>query len=142
MGMPTALRGSRGTSTIEFLVVLPILLLIMFASVELSRAWMTMNLATTAAREGARTGAVQTPDDGLLRIYDILSAGGATCSPSCQVVCVPDPCAVDPVSGEASRVQANVSVLFQTAVPLFLPALSSITIQQTASMRYEGSTTP
>jgi Flp pilus assembly protein TadG len=139
MGMLTVLRGGRGTSTIEFLVVLPILLLIMFASVELSRAWMTMNLATTAAREGARAGAVQTPTDGLNRINDILSAGGATCSPSCQVVCIPDPCAVD-ADGNASRVQASVNVVFQTAVPVFLPGLSSITIQQTASMRYEGST--
>jgi Flp pilus assembly protein TadG len=133
------LGGSRGTSTIEFLVVLPILLLIMFASVELSRAWMTMNLATTAAREGARAGAVQTTTAGELRINEILAAGGATCSPSCQVVCIPDPCAVDD-EGNASRVQASVSVLFQTAVPVFLPGLSSITIQQTASMRYEGGT--
>jgi hypothetical protein len=113
----------------------------MFASVELSRAWMTMNLATTAAREGARAGAVQNPAEGLSRINDILSAGGATCSPSCQVVCIPDPCAVD-TDGNASRVQASVNLVFQTAVPVFLPGLSSITIQQTASMRYEGTGTP
>jgi hypothetical protein len=36
-----------------------------------------------------------------------------------------------------SEVRADVSVTFETAVPLALPMLQSLTIQQSASMRYE-----
>ena len=42
--------NERGTSSVEFILIAPFLLLILFASVELSRAWFTMNLLTTAAR--------------------------------------------------------------------------------------------
>ncbi len=40
--------------------------------------------------------------------------------------CVPD-----------SEVRADVTVPFETAVPLLLPILQSLTIHQSASMRYE-----
>ena len=46
----------RGTASVEFILIAPFLLLIMFASVELSRAWFTMNLLTTAAREAVKIG--------------------------------------------------------------------------------------
>jgi Flp pilus assembly protein TadG len=130
--------NDRGTSTIEFLVVLPFLLLIMLASVEFSRAFMTVNLATTAAREGARWGAVSAPGAvkgvGEGRIAQILTAGGAACSSAlgCSVNCDPSPCDID------SRVVADVNVTFQTIVPVFLPSLTSINLNQSASMRYEG----
>jgi hypothetical protein len=92
---------------------------------------MTVNLATTAVREGARAGAVA-PDPvsaGNARINQILGAGnwgggGVTCSTS--------PCA------EGSEVTANVVVTFQTVVPLLLPAMfQNMPITQTAVARYE-----
>ena len=52
------LLGQEGTSTLEFIVVLPTLLFIMFAAVELSRAWLTAHVATSAVREGVRLAAV------------------------------------------------------------------------------------
>ncbi len=76
--------NQRGTSTLEFIVVLPTLLIIFLGGLELSRAWLAANIATNAAREGARVGVV-TPalgadpnspvfDNGaaLTRINDIL----------------------------------------------------------------------
>jgi Flp pilus assembly protein TadG len=134
---PRRLLGNdRGTSTIEFLVVLPFLLLIMLASVEFSRAFLTLNLATTAAREGARRGAVSEPGDvkpqGEARALEVLNAGGIAC---CATVNCLGPCAL----GTESRVQADIAVNFRTIVPLFLPMLTEITLNQTASMRYEGS---
>src|SRR5258706_13752997 len=56
------LVNNRGTSTLEFVVVLPVLLFVLFSIVELSRAWLTLNLATAAAREGVRAGVVAAPD--------------------------------------------------------------------------------
>ena len=38
------------------MVILPLLLFVWFGILELSRAWHTLNIVTTAAREGARVG--------------------------------------------------------------------------------------
>jgi Flp pilus assembly protein TadG len=126
------LADSRGTSTLEFVVVLPVLLFILFSIVEVSRAWLTLNLATAAAREGVRAGVVAAPDAvstaGDAKINSMLGAstwtGGVTCATS--------PCAPDQV------VSATVTLQFQTVVPLILPAMfGTMNITQTASMRYE-----
>jgi Flp pilus assembly protein TadG len=133
MTMRKRLGNERGVVTIEFILIVPILLFVLFASVELSRAWFTMNLLTTAAREAARAGVVAAPDTvqaaGTARLNSILGAGNW----SGTVTCVPAPCA----TGTDSRVQVNVSMQFTTVLPTLLPMLSSITLQQTASMRYE-----
>jgi Flp pilus assembly protein TadG len=124
------LRSQRGTSTLEFLVVLPALLIVLFAIVELSRAWLTLNLVTMAAREGARAGAVVPADQvtaaGTARIDEILTPGTWTGTVTCAAPCEPD-----------SEVQANVTVTFSTLVPLLQPMLGSFDIAQTATMRYE-----
>ncbi len=125
------LGSQRGTSTLEFIVVLPTLLIVLFAIVELSRAWLMLALVTTAAREGARVGAVAPPDQvtatGVARINQILAPGTWTGTVTCSAApCVPD-----------AQVQATVSLPFSTLFPVFLPMLTSITIQQTATMRYE-----
>jgi Flp pilus assembly protein TadG len=46
---------------VEFALVMPILLLLVFGVTEFSRAWMTMNVITAAAREGARLAVVTDP---------------------------------------------------------------------------------
>src|SRR5512147_2017004 len=53
-------RSYAGTSTLEFIVILPFLLIIMLIAVELSRALATYNVVVQSTREGART-AVVTP---------------------------------------------------------------------------------
>ena len=138
------LRDQRGTSTLEFLVVLPTLLLIFLGSLELSRAWLTANIATNAVREGARVGVVTPPPDpanptfdngpALTRISDVLSAANLTAA-SVSVTCSTTACPPD------SQVQATVTINFQTVVPLFLPILgtpgSPLVLQETARMRRE-----
>jgi Flp pilus assembly protein TadG len=127
------LGNQRGVASLEFVLILPILLFVLFASVELSRAWFTMNLLTTAAREAARAGVVATPaavqSAATARLDSLLGAGNW----SGTVTCNPAPCA----TGTDSRVQVNVSMQFTTVLPNLLPMLGSITLQQTASMRYE-----
>jgi Flp pilus assembly protein TadG len=115
------------------LVVLPTLLFIMFGIVELSRAWMLLNLTTTAAREAARAATVAAPDSfpnppaAVQRLNDILGAGNW----SGTVTCSASPCAPN------QTVQASVNVTFQTVVPVLLPMLQTLPIQQVATMRYE-----
>jgi len=49
----------RGQGLVEFALILPIFLLLLFGMVEFGRAWMTKNILTGAAREAVRRAAVQ-----------------------------------------------------------------------------------
>ena len=113
-------------------MVLPVLLFVLFSIVEISRAWLTLNLATAAAREGARAGVVAAPDSvasvGTAKINSMLGSGTWTGGVSCSA----SPCAPDAV------VTATVTMQFQTVVPLILPAIfGNMNITQTAKMRFE-----
>jgi len=137
------LGNQRGTSTLEFIVVLPTLLIIFLASLELSRAWLTANIATNAAREGARVGVVTPPPDpnnptfnngpALARMTEILDAANLTAATS--VTCSSTACPPD------SQVLASVTINFETVVPLFLPILGTpsnpLVLQETVRMRRE-----
>lgn len=134
----TRRRPEAGVAILEMLIVLPVLLFVLFAIVEVSRAWLALNLVTTAARDGARVGAVTQTGSGdvfnagpaLARIDQVLSGSNLATGASRSVTC-PTPCVSD------STVQATVTVTFQTVVPIILPMLASVNLQQTASMRYE-----
>ena len=129
------LGSQKGTSTLEFIVVFPFLLLILLAGVELSRAWLTANLAQNAVREGVRL-AVVTPvaDDpvarGIARISDILTITSLTIVSGPTVACDPS-CTTD------AQVNASVTVEFRTIFPIFLPQIGAFNITQSATMRYE-----
>lgn len=45
--------GERGTALVEFAVILPLLALVAFGTVDLGRAYKTLNQVKNAAREGA-----------------------------------------------------------------------------------------
>jgi Flp pilus assembly protein TadG len=138
------LGNQRGTSTLEFLVVLPTLLFIFLASLELSRAWLTTNIVTNVAREGARMGVVTPPPDpnnptfndgpALARMTEILDAANLTAD-IMTVTCSAAACPPD------SQVLATVTINFETVVPLFLPILGTasnpLVLQQTVRMRRE-----
>ena len=150
------LSGERGAAIVEMILVLPLLLFVMFAIVELSRAWFTLQLATAAIRDGARAAAVAASGNvssaGTTRITSILAAGGITTSsqgatllsgfptvnlfklaqPPNQPCPLPLPVTVD------CEVVAKVTVRFSTFFPLLPPSLQSMDLVQTARMRWEG----
>jgi len=149
------LGNQRGTSTLEFIVVLPTLLIIFLGGLELSRAWLAVNIATNAAREGARVGVV-TPalgsnpnapifDDSaaLARIDDILKAANLYPAASRGVTCTPPATPPPGLSGciPDSQVTASVTLNFVTVVPLFLPVLGTpsdpLVMTETTIMRRE-----
>jgi hypothetical protein len=71
------LRSTKGNSVIEFAILLPILLLIIFGITEFGRAIMTTNVLNSAAREGARLAAVLPLGDTLAvqeRVETVLEA--------------------------------------------------------------------
>ncbi len=149
------LGNQRGTSTLEFIVVLATLLIIFLGGLELSRAWLAVNIATNAAREGARVGVV-TPalgsnpnapifDDSaaLARIDDILRAANLYPAASRGVTCTPPATPPPGLSGciPDSQVTASVTLNFVTVVPLFLPVLGTpsdpLVMTETTIMRRE-----
>ena len=50
----------RGQGLVEFALVVPLFLILLFGMVEFGRAWMTKNILTGAAREAVRHAVVQT----------------------------------------------------------------------------------
>ncbi len=155
-GLLEWLRQQRGTSTLEFAVVLPTLLIIFLGGLELARAWLTVNITTNAVREGARVGAASNPvlsgsnpvtyafDNtlALSRVNQVLSSANLT-PVTVSVTCIPT---ASPPAGTTgctpdSQIQASATVNFVTVAPLFLPMLGSpsspLVLQETASMRRE-----
>jgi Flp pilus assembly protein TadG len=51
-------RDDRGAAAVEFALVMPILLLLLFGIIEFARAWNVRQTLTDAAREGARIAVV------------------------------------------------------------------------------------
>ncbi len=56
-------RRQRGQSLVEFALVVPLFLLVVFGTIEFCFLYQTVNTANFAAREGARVGAVLGPTD-------------------------------------------------------------------------------
>lgn len=50
--------SEKGQSLVEFALVLPVFIVILFGIMEFGRIWETVNVMTSAAREGARIAAI------------------------------------------------------------------------------------
>jgi Flp pilus assembly protein TadG len=55
-------RGEKGAAIVEFALVVPLLLLLLWGIVDIGRAFYTLNNLASAVREGARTAAVMATD--------------------------------------------------------------------------------
>ncbi len=53
-GRPLRAREDGGQSLVEFVLVLPVLLVLVFGIIEFANAWRTSQIVTNGAREGAR----------------------------------------------------------------------------------------
>ena len=71
------LKDKKGQSIVEFAMILPILLLVLFGITEFGRAIMVTNVLNTASREGARLAVVSSVGDSLsvrARVVEVLDA--------------------------------------------------------------------
>lgn len=131
--MRSIVRDSRGQSVIEFALVLPILLLLVFGVTEFGRAWMTMNVLTAAAREGCRVAVVTDPDVAAVnaRVNELCSA--ARVVPTAVTVTGPDP--ADPDRRVTVIVQSDFQVIPGQVLGTFS---GTIPLQSTCVMRHES----
>jgi hypothetical protein len=79
-------RVESGQALVEFIIVLPVLLLLLFGIIEMGAAWRTYQVTTNAAREGARLTVLPSADEDAVRdaIDERLRRGGLT--PAAAVV--------------------------------------------------------
>lgn len=127
------IRANRGQAVIEFAFVLPLLLLLCFGITEFGRAWMTVNILTSAAREGVRLAAVTAPDTPAVeqRVRDVCGAAGV--EPTSITVTPPDP------SDPDRRVTVTVEADFEVIPGQILGAFSgTIPLRTTSVMRHEA----
>jgi len=118
------LRDTRGNAVVEMALVLPFLLLLVFGITEFGRAWLTLNVLQTAAREGARLAVVTTPDVAAVQARATAVCNAAAIHNNVVVSCV-GPDAADPerkvtvtVSADFAIVSGRVLNSFQGTIPL------------------------
>lgn len=129
----TQLKDERGTTLIEFTVVLTILLALTFGMIDFARYVYAISVVRAAAQEGARAGLVLTVDE----------ATAATAAKEKMVALDLDRAVVQVQKG-AEIVDATVTYQFEFITPLgsvaslleptMDDAFSTVTITGTASM--------
>ena len=126
-------HNCRGNAVIEFAVILPFLLLVVFGITEFGRAWMTVNIMATATREGARLAVVTGPDVAAVeqRVTEVLDAARITATS----ITVEGPDALDP----QRRVTVTVNTDFNVIPGQILGSFNgTIPLQASTSMRHES----
>lgn len=121
---------------IEFALILPLILVILFGITEFGRAWMTINLLTSAAREGARIAVVTAPDVAAVtqRVNYVCSSAGITPT-SITCTCV----GPDSDRRVTVTVRADFEIIPGTILEFFGGGLSgTIPLRATTVMRHES----
>lgn len=112
VAMPRS-RPERGAALVEFTLVLPLLLALVFGIVDFGRAFQSWITITNAAREGARLGATGADASAICsRVQATAGVSGATCT----------------VSGVPGTTGGDVSVKVDYTLNLITPLGSMLTL--------------
>jgi Flp pilus assembly protein TadG len=125
-------KDKDGQSIIEFALVLPILLMVLFGITEFGRAIMVTNILHTACREGARAGVVSPAGDidsvATARTKEILQAAHLDLAKATITIQVLPP-----------DVKVSVTYNFEVLSGGILePFMGTIPLKGSTVMRYEG----
>ena len=124
-------REERGSVVVEFALVLPILMLLLFGIIEFGRGYNAKIQLTSAVREGARKVALGGTTAEAVTITKDAAPG---LNGNSITVTVVESCGVNPPPGSNARVQA--SYPFGYDIPLFRSA--TVTLSVTGVMRCGG----
>lgn len=119
-----------GQSAVELALILPVFAIILFGIIEFGRLWMTVNVMSGAAREGARVAAVSGTDytqarNTALNVMTSANISGASVS----------------ISGpnSANEIQVTVSLQYTAMTGGIVPGLNrTMQLSRSATMRWEG----
>ena len=109
------------------------LLILLFGITEFGRAWMTVNILTSAAREGCRLAVVTAPDASMVtnRVNQVCNSAGVTPTS----VTVAGPAETDPERRVTVTVQANFQILSGDILGAFS---GTIPLRVNSVMRHES----
>jgi Flp pilus assembly protein TadG len=99
----------RGAAVVEFAILAPVLILLIFGMVEYGRMVMVQQLLTNASREGARVGILDGSSDDDVKNAVIDKVGGAVPLDANDIVCNPSPVSS---AGAGETVTVTVSIPF------------------------------
>jgi len=124
------MHGRSGQAIVEFALVLPVLVLMLFGAIEFGRAYYDLHLLANAARAGARVGALpeKVEADVTAVVDDFLNAVGLSGGWTTTVVAY-DPDDVERTGGlaealEGDRVHVTVNHNFVVLSGSILPGFS------------------
>ena len=121
--------GDQGSVTVEFVLVLPVLLLILFSLIDFGRLMHAKLQLAEAAREGARAAALQTGEDATNTV-DALVGGMKTNMTPYDI----DICGEHPAPGQDASVTLTYRFEFVTPLPGLGVVGDGLTLTQTAVM--------
>jgi len=124
----TAIRGDQGQSTVELALVLPVVVLLLLAVLQVGLVARDVVLVTHASREAARAAAVDSAP-GAARQAAVMSSGLRSDRLLVRVV---------GRSGPGSRVRVDITYSAPTNVPIIGALLGDRAIRSSATMRVEG----
>ena len=114
--MPKRLRNERGAAIIETALTLPLVLLVCVGIFEFGRAYLTQQVMTNAAREGARVAVLPNPTDSPdARVRAYLQLGGLNSDSSVGVAVTATQVSLG-TSGNASASTVTVTYPFSFMV--------------------------
>ena len=129
------LKDEKGQNLIEFALVLPLLLILVFGIAELGRAWMAKNILTGAAREAVRTVVVKPYNETTARNRGLAILASAKLT-GADVTFDPP---ITEADGTTVTRRAIASYEFPLVLVGFIPGLNTatITLSSTTTMRQE-----
>ena len=122
-------KNEKGQALVEFALIFPVFMLLLFAIIEFSRLWETTNVVTSAAREGVRVASVTAPS-----LAQVTSAANNILNASNinnGTVTVTGP-------NDSDQVIVTVSVNYVPITGNLIPGLNQMTITRQSIMRWEG----
>jgi hypothetical protein len=128
----TIFKDQRGQAMVEMALILPILLLIIFGTIEFGRIYASDLMINNAAREGARAAALGAPDEDII----IIIKDRCNLLDPTKLVIDVSPVALERVSGNP------VTIDVEYPVAINMPIISAITgdpvqVSAQVSMRVE-----
>jgi Flp pilus assembly protein TadG len=108
---PRRVRRRNGVTAVEFAIVAPIFLIMIFGIIEMGRALMVQQIITNASREGARRAIIEqaTADEVKELVNDYLAATSVS-----GVTVDVSPAVIGPAVGFGDPVTVSVSVPFDS----------------------------
>ena len=120
-------RNERGQATVEAALVLPLVVILLLAVVQIGLLVRAEVLVTHAAREAARSAAVDADPQAAVRAATLAT----TLDPDRMNV------QVQGRNGSGSRVQVDVTYTATTDIPLVGGLIGDVTLHASATMRVE-----